>query len=309
LIAICLGALIVAGPALAGVKLPPPTALAAGDRTVAGGRAVLVALPQSQIGTDVDVGRVMSDTAYGGGLIGAIILSDGDHKKQSLMEMDARKAANDAAPLRQAIQDVEFDKLALASTRSALSRLDWFGAQEPKPVKSASMAEMASFARDAGAGQLATVTYGYALSPDFTQIRVIADVGLWRATVSHAKGAPVTLSPLAQQRIVAITELRTRSYDHAENAAHWAADNGRLARVAITTGLARMEQLIPFALGLSQAEIDTLGGNKSYKLFAAGFYGPPVKAFASAPGETLIWSKGLINLMPAPEATASGGTQ
>jgi hypothetical protein len=137
---------------------------------------------------------------------------------------------------------------------------------------------------------------------------VIADIAIMRVAVSRSKDAAVTLTPLAQQRVSTIAELRKRSYDHAENAAAWAADNGQLARAALTTGIARMEQLLPYALNLSQAEIDTFGSNKSYKQFAAGFYGPPIKALASRPAETLIWSRGLISVTPMPEVASASGT-
>ncbi|MDB5673253.1 MAG: hypothetical protein JWM65_235, partial [Sphingomonas bacterium] len=98
------------------------------DRVIPGGRAVLVELPQYEIGTDVDVGRVVSDASYGGGFIGGLILSAADDKRERLTSMEMDKATAHAAPLRQAIRDFDFNGLAVASTRSALSHLDWFGA-------------------------------------------------------------------------------------------------------------------------------------------------------------------------------------
>eukprot|EP01035_Chromulina_nebulosa_P058536 gene58536-80147_t len=109
------------------------------------------------------------------------------------------------APLRQAIKDFDVDALAWASTKAALSHVAWFGAQEPKSVKSSSDLDRRSPWRvggcrrqrsvTAGTRQLATVTYRYGLSPDFTQIRIIADVTLWQPSVqscrSRSCGPPV----------------------------------------------------------------------------------------------------------------------
>lgn len=306
--AFSLGCLLVASPTLSESKPPvSPMALAERDRSVTGGRAVLVELPQSEIDIQVDVGRVVSDAAYGGGLLGALILMSGDDKRATLTEMDNQKAKAHVAPLRQAIRDFDFDKLAMETTRSALSRLDWFAAQDPKSVKSSSEGEREAFANTAGSQQLATITYHYSLSPDFTQILVVADIALWQPVSSRAGETQGTLTALCRQRIVAIAELRTRSYEHSENVAQWSAGNGTLAKASITAALARLERLIPFALGLTQTGINALNGTKSDKLFAAGFYGPPVKTFPSIPGETLIWSQGLIDVMPAPEVSTNAG--
>jgi hypothetical protein len=304
-IAFCIGCLLVADPAIAGREPPAPMALSEHDRVIPGGRAVLVELPQSDIGTDVDVGRVVSDAnQYGGGLIGALILGASDDKRERLTSMEREKATAHAAPLRQAMRDFDFDGLAVASTRSALSHLDWFGARDPEWIKSPSDNDRRALISGAGTKQLATITYHYHLSPDFTQIRVVADVTLWQPAMTRAAGAQPALTALFGQRVIAIAELRKRSYEPVENVALWSADKGKLARASITAALARLEQLIPFALNLNQADIDALARKKSDKhadkIFVAGFYGPPVTAFPGTAGEKVIWSQGLIAVMPTP---------
>lgn len=303
-----LACLLVASPAFSQSKPPVrPMVLAEHERVVEGGRAVLVELPQSEIDIEVDIGRVVSDAAYGGGLLGALFLSSSDRKRKALTELDIERARHHVAPLRDAIKDFDFENLAIASAGSAFSRLDWFGAREQKLVRSQSDSEREAFAKATGARQLATVTYRYSLSPDCTQLRVVADIALWRSETTSVKGARGALAPLYQQRIAVIAELRVRSYEHSENVAQWSADNGKLARASIRAALTRLEQLIPFAFGLTQADIDALNEPKSDRIFAAGFYGPPVRAFPDVPGERLIWRQSLIYVMPAPEARATAG--
>jgi hypothetical protein len=296
----CLSCLAIASPAFAETKAP----VAVTNRVIPGGRAVLIELPQAEIGTEIELGRVVSDAnQYGGGLLGALIISSMDDKRDVLAGMENQKATAHVAPLRQAMRDFDFDGLAVVSTKAALSHIDWFGAQEPKSVKSSSDVDRRALIGAAGTQQLATITYRYGLSPDFTQIRIVADVTLWQPASAHASGTQGALTAIYSQRITAITELRRRSYDPVANVAQWRADGGKLARASIRAGLARMEQLIPFALGQTQAQIDALRAPKAAKVFAAGFYGPPVTAFPVPSGETLIWSLGLIDVAPSPVDT------
>ena len=301
----CVCCLLCAAPAFAQDKSPAPLAMAEHNRPVIRGRAVFVQLLQSEIDVEVDVGRVASDDvfygnrgAYVGGYV--IYFHHNDDKRESLTAIETDKARYQVAPLRRAIMDFDFDTPAMEASRTALSRLEWLGAQEPTLVKSQADDVRDTLAR-AGTQQAVTITYRYSLSPDFTQVRVIANVAIWQP---DAKGTQGRFTVLCQQRVAAIVELRRRSYDSTENVAQWSADKGRLARESIRAGLARLEQLIPFALGMTQADIDALGTSKTDKAFAAGFYGPTVKGFPSIAGEKLIWSRGLVNVMPAPEASA-----
>ncbi len=278
-----------------------PVILAAKERSVTGGRAVLVELEQTEIGTDVEVGRVMSDSVYGGGLIGALILTSRDHKRQSLTQIEADKADASVAPLRQALQDFDVAALALASSRAALARLDWFGAQEPRLTRVASEGERTGFAAITGTGQHAVVGYHYGLSPDFTQIRVLADFALWRKAGKGEKAGQGGLILLSHHRVMSIAELRKRSYDHAENVRAWSAADASLARAAIAAAFARLDTEIPRATALTSAEIAVFEAKGRDKTFAAGFFGPLVERATDGSGAVTIWSKGLISVIPAPE--------
>jgi hypothetical protein len=90
--------------------------------------------------------------------------------------------------------------------------------------------------------------------------------------------------------------------------AQWSADGGRVARASITASVARLEQLIPYALGLSQPQIDALALQKADRVFAAGFYGSPIKAIPAASDEKLIWAGGLISVVPARAADPAGAS-
>ena len=63
---------------------------------------------------------------------------------------------------------------------------------------------------------------------------------------------------------------------------------------------ARLEQLIPFALELSEAEVIAITAKGREKAFAAAYYGLRIMRGPAGPGETLLWVKGLVNVQPPP---------
>jgi len=301
----CLGARLMAAlpSALAGAPPASPPVLAERYRAVATGRSVLVMLPSGGIDVETDVGRVMSDAAYGGGLLGALILSARDKKREQLTEIYAERAKADSAPLRQATDDLPFDQLAMQATRSAITGIDWFGGTEPVLSKAPTDADKLAMVRTAGTQQLASFSYRPSLSPDFTQLRVVGDIEVWLAPAKSTDRRPGALTSLSRQRITAIVELDKRAYDHAANAAVWAAEDGKLARAALAVAFGRFAKLIPVALNLTDADIAALGNPKANKQFAAGFYGPPVTKLQPDPGEVLIWSNGLVDVTSSARVT------
>ena len=65
-----------------------------------------------------------------------------------------------------------------------------------------------------------------------------------------------------------------------------------------------MEGLIPYALGLSQSELDALSAKGGEQVFAADFYGRRIRRNPEQPANVLLWSKGLIHV-----ATLANGAE
>lgn len=269
-----------------------PNVLADRERTVPGGWAVQVILPQSQIQATTDIGRVAS-SANGGGLIGAIVISSMDDKRRVLTQSSRDRAEAAIAPLRLVLQAFDVGALALDSTKAALARPDWFQPRSVVISKGRSMA-----AASADAPHFSLISYRYETSPDFTQIRVIAEILLGHAEAKKGSGA--SLSPSYRQQVSSIVQLREPSFEPAENVARWSANDGKLAKAALTSAFAKFEQLIPFAIDLSAADVKAITAKGREKAFAAGYYGPLVQRSPERPGETLIWKDGLVNVQPSP---------
>jgi hypothetical protein len=148
-----------------------------------------------------------------------------------------------------------------------------------------------------GSPQFAVIGYRYETSPDFTQIRVIAEIQMGRTAA--ANGGAAALDPFYRQQVTSIVLLREPSFEPAENVAKWSADDGKLAKAALSAAFSRLEQLIPLALDFRDSDIKAFTAKNHEKAFAAGYYGPLVARSADRPGETLIWVNGLLNVRPS----------
>lgn len=292
---------LVAPVSLAAPKAPDaPATLAEKDRAVAGGRAVQIVLAQQQIATSVDIGRVMTDDSGGGGLLGMLIISGMDDKRERMTENAQQRADATVVPLREALGDFDVAALALASTERALAIPQWFAPQRILLSADASPAVRSAFVADGETPQIAFITYNYGLSPDFTQIRVNADIRLARRVAAKGDKAATVTPPFYRQTITSIVELPKRSYDHGENVALWSAADGALAKSSLTAAFAELERLIPYALNLAPAELKAFDAKDREKAFGAGLYGPLVSRAEDGSGGLLIWTKnGLVNVRPA----------
>lgn len=287
--------------ALAAPKPPEaPAILAEKDRTIAGGRAVQMIVAQQQIGTSIDIGRVADDDSGGGGILGSLIIGAMDDKRERMTENAQVRADATVAPLREVLKDFDIDALALATTEAALRTPEWFAPQTIDATREVSPAGRLAFVTATQAPQLAFVTYHYGLSPDFTQIRVNAEIAIARRIAGKGDKPDSTAAPFYRQMISSVVELPTRSYAHDANIAQWSANEGTLARASLTAAFAELERLIPYALTLSAADMKRFAAKDHDKAFAAGTYGPLIARDADGRGGVLIWYKGLVHVEPAP---------
>jgi hypothetical protein len=287
-----------AAMALAAALLLPQAAVAGSpaviterDRTIAGTRAILVALAQTEIETSIDIGRI--PTLPANGLLDAIIIASTDDRRKIIGRGLAEKAEAAARPLRAVLTGFDADALALAATQSAFGKITWFAPGKIESAKVVSKKDQARFLASTDTEQVAIASWRYGLSPDFTQIRVIADLTVAKSGPKGSAG-----STLYRQTITSIAQLAKRSYDHADNVAAWADDDARRARTAITAGFGEVERLIPYALSLSATDAAALTAKNAEKAFGAGLYGSLVRR--DADGSVLIWSDGFVRVTTQP---------
>jgi hypothetical protein len=274
-----------------------PAVLAEADRHVPGGRAVQLTLRQTQIETSIDIGRVAT---YNYAYDWSFFFDDVDEDMVDMLHKSQRdKAEATAVPLRAALAGFDIDALAVAATGAGLARLDWF---QPQPImvnKDPVGENRAAFLASSDASQFALIWYRYELSPDFSQIRVIGEITLMRKRrAGDTRSEPLT--PIYRQRLLSAVQLRKRSYEPRENVASWSGENGMLGMAALAAAFGRFEQLLPYALGLGQKDIDSLSDKRHEKAFAGGFYGSLIARSPSDPDDVLIWTKGLVQVQSVP---------
>ena len=125
------------------------------------------------------------------------------------------------------------------------------------------------------AAELAIVSWRYQLAPDFTNIRVIADVVTRR---------PQDPSRLYEQQVISVVKLRRPTFVEEDNVAIWAANDGALARKALEMAFARVGEVLPAILALdAQGYDDATDKKKSPAVTAAGFHGPELMRDAKGP--------------------------
>ena len=272
-ILLCL-VLAAAGP----LQAAPPPAMAEKERRAVTSRPVAISLYQG-LEPSVDVGRVVADS--GGGLIGTIIIASMDDKRKILTANATERAKAAIAPLTAALTGTDFSNLAEKTTRTALAASGWFKPSIVAIVPSPGVASKDALFAAHPSGQVGIVTYRYQMSPDFTQLRVIANINLARSP---------GLSPIYAQQIVSLVELQHRSYDHGENVARWSSNDGAVAKTAIASAFARLEAVMPAVMELNPTNFAAATDKaKVGSAFAAGFYGPQ---FMRDEKGVVIWSKG-----------------
>jgi hypothetical protein len=121
-------------------------------------------------------------------------------------------------------------------------------------------------AAQSGAKELAIITWRYQVSPDFTNMQVIADVSI------SSPGVP---RPKFQQQFISVVKLRRPTFVEDENVAIWAANNGALAREALEMAFARAGEMLPAVLALDkQGYANAIDPKKNPRATGGNFSGP-----------------------------------
>lgn len=282
-LAAVLALLAAAPPALAGSPnlAKGPQTLAEMDRAAPEGRAVQVVVDTPQIGATVEIGRVIADFSAGS-------------KITALTSMAQREADFAITPLRTALKDYDASAKALDAAKAGLAAVPWLN---PAPLETAvqpGATQPLDFIAVAKTPTVGLVRIGYYLSPDATRIEARADLEIVRK--ARKGGGAVTV--LVLQHVTSAVVLDKPSFVVRENVTRWSANDGELARSAIGRALGQLRDLIPQSLALDAGKVAGFA-TRTDMAQAAGRFGPVVERGTAGPGSMVIWSKGLVGVMPA----------
>lgn len=242
-------------------------------------RAVAVLVPQERIETSVDIGRLAPN--FFGGIIGVLVADAMDDRREIITGNAQERAVTVSTPLENALAGFDINTLALNATQTALTATEWLNADAPVLVPGTQWADAASFTQAHPERQTAIATYRYQLSPDFTQIQVIAQIQL-------ADVEAEDFASIYSQQFVSSVRLNRPSFVDAENIAIWAADDALVAKAALQSAFARLAQIMPAVLDMNEAEFDAATGKDGERALAASFHGPLLFRDEAGP---VIWTK------------------
>lgn len=232
-------------------------------RTVQGGREVAVSVTQSEIKAEIQ--QANGGQAFG--LIGALI----DVGVNNSRAADAEKTIQ---VVRESLTGFDFDNLALQSTKDTLAKINWFDTKDVSFGKEFTKAKRLDELDHAKAPQLMYTDYDYALSPDFSSVKITMV-----ATLANKEVPPNTFPeermdagnlPYIQQ-FIAVVPLPSASKEPLENAKRWAESNGKMAREGLQIALADIQRSFEQSLTQSPDAAKTVDTSEVVSL--AGFQG------------------------------------
>lgn len=261
-----------AAPANAQRNPAPSPYVSAELRAASDVRPVAALLSQNELASSIELGRILGPNTGNGGLLGAIIIVAMDRTTERLTAAANARAEAHIAPLRTALTGFDGNALAQQATSTALSGLSWFNAGATELRVNASQDENAPppqrlFALDhPQANQLGLISWRYQMSPDFSQVQVIASIEI----VDRAR-----LVPRYRQQLISIVKLDRPSFVPEENVARWSANGGAPARRALEMAFARAGQTIPRIMDLDQAAYrHATDRRRTDRVIAVGYHGP-----------------------------------
>jgi hypothetical protein len=277
--------LVLAQPLEAATKKPASTqTIPAEEKATNKSYGLVVLVPQTFIETSFDIGRVAS--APSGGLLDTLIVQSMDNKREIMANSQKEKAEQIAKPLREALAGFDVETEAVGWTENAITKVPWIDHKSTTWSKSPPPA--------IASPRIAQIRYSYDVSPDFSAIRLFTEVDLSREGVTKDGKGTGKFTSFYGQSITSIVQLRKRSYEASENVAAWSADNGKQAKAALEQAFASIQQLLPYALELSPADIKAFSAKDREQGFAAGYNGPLIKRGGGIADDMLIWNKGLL---------------
>lgn len=252
-----------------------PRVLVPSDRSPAGGREALVVVQQGEIRGDIVPSHVGQAAAAGaaavpfiGILLAAAAGAAGGAADASVNQHRAKLAEASATPIRNGLEGYDFDQRALDSTRGTLLGMGWLGVTQTSFSKVLTDNSLGTFLDKSPAPEGLVAAYDYALTPDFSALRVGAAVTI------YSKAAP------AGDPVAARLQLQNAKYHQVfrcdyplagadknmdDNARLWAANHAAAARQALDLGLKCLSGLMQRGLQETPAQAAALSRGAQIK--------------------------------------------
>lgn len=270
-------------------------------------RSVRVLVAQSEIKSNINgsqLGTALMIAAGGGllaGLVGGLITAAQNAERE-------KQAEALIAPLRNSLADFDADRLAQDSARATFTNVAWLKDAPASFGKDSSPIGKSAYL-DEASEQVVFVEYTYDLSPNFDSVRVLETVQVANKALPPLRKG-LTAKP--QDRITrylvyshslssAVTLPDADPKNKQANADRWAANGAELARRGVAQAFARLVELTPRALTLTQADVKAMKNSKRPRAAYGALSG---RLVSQDDRGTLIWANQFVAVQPLAPAPA-----
>jgi hypothetical protein len=268
------------------------------QRVIAGGRAIRVLVAQPEIKSGIFPSNASArmnagSASAGAGLAGAMPMAITAAVIDSSVDASrTKKAEGVIVPIRNALTDFDGDGLALQTTRAAIAEVPWLQTTDIAFSKDSSLLGKSALLDKASTTQTMFIEYTYGMSGDFSAVVVNATIHIASKALAPDQTLPESrVQPnhlLYANVIAAVLSLPDADPKNPRgNAARWAADNGKLARVALNADFARVAKLLPRTLALTGEEIKDMRSGRNMQTTLGGLTGRVVEDGVDG---TLLWT-------------------
>jgi hypothetical protein len=242
-------------------------------RTVDGGRGAVVVLAQSEFKAEIVASNAMllgvALTGGAGALVGGMV----DAKINA--DRTAR-ADQTIAAIRNGMSGFDVNALAFDTTKAVLAANPWLATGEPAICRESTWEAYSAVLDASPARQQVFFDYSYALSADFSSIKVVVTVEFANKDLAPGK-KPTSRLHLGKlpyyQTLTSIVTLPNPSRDPLENAARWGADNAALAKKGLTLAFQGATGLATTALNLTSKDEKVMMRRDKPQITVAGITG------------------------------------
>ena len=217
---------------------PPSRVIDPLSRVVAGGREVVVIVPQGEITAAVTPSNIAAST--GGGLIPALI-------DVAITQSRVNSAEAAIGPLRNALGDYDFDRSARSTLEQCVSSVSWLDVKRVDFTKDASKDSLMAALDRSAAPQVLVARLSYGTATDFAEIFVTLNATIFPKDAAPGKSRDSRIdrsSQLYSQTFRFVEALPPPAKDDKRNVEAWSSDAARKAKATINAGLSEVCSLL-----------------------------------------------------------------
>jgi hypothetical protein len=227
------------------------------ERQSAGGRDLIVVIPQDRIRGEIQPSNLYLGGLFVGGLMGGAVMGAVD---KSIEKSRQRAVDAQLEPLHAALAAYDFDHRAVQATADDLRQLKWWGQRSETMTRDSSDLNVKQMLKHLEGEQTLVVSYDYTLTRDFSALQLTLQTFLV-STRDAASGDPKKIDPAKiawMDRFIFVENLERPGKTASDNLALWTDDQGQRTRDTLDRGMSRLLALLDQGLTRTADELASI---------------------------------------------------